>query len=65
MCQPGRPGPHRRIPTRLAVLLGLPEDEIASIGFIVLVDIDAGAGAHAGQIQLCESLPYSGNLAIR
>ena len=41
MCQPGRPGPERRVPRRLAGLRALPQREVADVGLAVLVGLDA------------------------
>ena len=49
MCQPG--GPCRwAVPTGLAVLLRFPQNEIAGVGLVVFVHVDAGAGADAAEI---------------
>ena len=50
MCQPGRPGPMRRIPRGFAGLGGFPEGEVAGAVFFVFVDVDASAVVHAGEI---------------
>src|SRR5580658_10099130 len=37
------------VPARLAILLSFPQNEVASVGLIVFVDIDARAGADAAE----------------
>ena len=54
MCQPGRPGPSGAVPERLAVLGRFPQDEIAGVGFVVFVHVDARAGADAAEIVVRE-----------
>ena len=50
MCQPGPPLAQRRLPRGLFVFLGLPQNEVARVGLIVFVHVDAGAGANAAEI---------------
>ena len=50
MCQPGRPVAERGVPAGLAVFLRFPQDEIASVGFVVFVHVHARAGADAAEI---------------
>ena len=63
MCQPGRPGPHGRVPGRFAGLGRLPEHEVERI---LLVRIVRGVAALVGDRQHfaarnVESLPNSGS----
>ena len=57
-------GPDRRVPGSFAGFRSFPEGEVAGAVFFILIDIDAGAVSHAGEI-LFDSLPYSGNFAMR
>ena len=50
MCQPGRPAPSGAVPERLVASWRFPQDEIARVGLVVLVDVDAGAGADAAEV---------------
>ena len=54
MCQPGRPSPSGVCQRGLSVLLGFPQNEIARVGLIVFVHIDAGAGANAAEVVVRE-----------
>ena len=54
MCQPGRPGPHGRRPTRLARLGRFPEGEIERV-FLALVDLDARAGEQVVEIAMAKA----------
>ena len=54
MCQPGRPSPIGALPGGLFVLLGFPENEVAGVGFVVFVHVDARAGADAAEIVVRE-----------
>ena len=50
----GPPAPQGRVPEGLAFLGGLPEDEIARVGLVVLVRVHARAGANPREINLGE-----------
>ena len=54
MCQPGRPGPDRRLPRRLAGLRALPEREVADVVLGVLVGLDALADPHLLRVEVGE-----------
>ena len=56
MCQPGRPGTDRRLPEGFVILAAFPQHEVARIGLVVLVDIDAGAGSIPSKSR-CDSFP--------
>jgi hypothetical protein len=51
ICQPGRPGPDRRVPRRLAGLRALPQCEVADVVLVVLVVLDAFADAQALRVE--------------
>src|SRR5439155_19461897 len=52
---PARPaGSEGAVPVRLAFLGGLPEHEVARIGFVILVGVHAGPGANPREVDLRE-----------
>ena len=57
----GTAGAERRFPGGFAVLLRFPENEVAGVGFVVFVDVDAGAGADAARNRCARACRRSEN----